>query len=73
MNLDQAVRLRALWNGSFDLNLQIKEEKASDCSLYILKSQLTIASLEILVRLTESLNLQLKEAPHEYQITTIPL
>ncbi len=68
MKIDQAVRLRELWNASFNMNLKIREEKVNECTLYVRKSEITVACLAILESMVYRMNFQLKEEPCDYII-----
>ncbi len=60
MDLDRAVRLRELWNGSFGLNLIIKETSSPDN--YVLcgtKEQTPVGELARLQRLAVQVGLEL--------------
>lgn len=71
MKFDQAVRLRELWNASFNMNLRIRDERINECTLYVLKSELTVDGLRILGNLAGMLSLNLKENSREYVIQTL--
>ncbi len=61
MKLCQAVRLRELWNKSFGLNLRTREEKLDECTLYVLKTEISVACFIILQDLVNRMDFELKE------------
>ncbi len=60
MNYDRAVRLRELWNGSFNLNLLVGQESRHSYFLCGAKEDTPQNKLALLGRLANHLNLQLK-------------
>lgn len=69
MKIDQAVRLRELWNASFTMKLRLRDEKSDECTLHALKSELTEDNLRTLESLVHKLGLQLKETAYYYVIS----
>ncbi len=68
MNIDRAVRLRELWNGSFGLTLLIEEKSRNNFALRIAKNEISASSVAILARLTESLHLEFRADYDKYTI-----
>lgn len=68
MKIDQAVRLQKLWNSSFEMNLRTREAGINNYILYVLKEEISVASLEILRRLTSAIDLELNEQILDYSI-----
>ncbi len=60
MNFDRAVRLRELWNGSFNLSLSVVQESNYNYILFGTKVNTPPNMLAILVRLSDQLSLRLK-------------
>ncbi len=59
MDYGQAVRLKGLWNGSFNLNLQIQTDSEKDFVLRGNTNETSDRSFALLGRLANNLNLKL--------------
>ncbi len=68
MDLDRAVRLRELWNGSFNLSLLMMQEGEYRYILWGIKANTPPNILAVLVRLSDHLHLTMKVMGNDFWI-----